>query len=174
MDPFAVLGLPRRYALDPSELDRRYRELQKALHPDRHVAGSSSQRRMALLKAVEVNEAYRTLKDDLRRAEALLAVHGGHPSESAEDPEFLMEVMELREGLSNAKAAHDSARVDALAADVALARDRALAKLLVVFDGMTQEAAPAELAKAAVLVGRLKYFRRFLDEVAAIREEALA
>ena len=35
VDPFATLGLPARYDLAPPEIEQRYRELQKALHPDR-------------------------------------------------------------------------------------------------------------------------------------------
>ena len=67
MDPFATLGLARRYDVDPRELETKYRDLQRALHPDRHVSGSPSERRMSLSRAVEVNEAYRLLRDDLAR-----------------------------------------------------------------------------------------------------------
>src|SRR5262249_27402541 len=74
MDPFATLGLPRRYEIDMQELETRYRELQKALHPDKHAGASASQRRLSLERAIQVNEAYRVLKDDLKRAEALVAL----------------------------------------------------------------------------------------------------
>src|SRR6187401_2849327 len=98
MDPFSTLGMPRRYEIDLRELESRYRELQRALHPDRHAGASASQRRMSMLKAVEVNDAYRALKDDLRRAEALLTAYGdgaGAAQDSRpEDPEFLMQMLE--------------------------------------------------------------------------------
>jgi molecular chaperone HscB len=173
MDPFGVLGLPRRYDIESAELEARYRELQRALHPDRHMGGSASERRLALLKATEVNEAYRTMKDDLRRGEALLVSYGGRAGEGAQDPEFLVEVMELREALSSAKAERNSVQIDALAEQVSRSRRQTQADLRATFEELAAGPAPAALAKAAALLGRLKYFARFLDEVAAIREEAL-
>ncbi|MDD9939271.1 MAG: Fe-S protein assembly co-chaperone HscB [Myxococcales bacterium] len=175
MDPFATLGLPRRYELDRGELEARYRELQKALHPDRHAGASASQRRMSLARAVEVNDAYRALKDDLRRAEALLSLYGGkaEPEGGAADPEFLMEVMELRESLGDAKAAGDLARVRQLADKVEAMRGAARTTLVERFGDGAADPEPVALAEASALVSRLKYFKRFLDEVSVIEEEAL-
>jgi len=176
MDPFATLGLPRRYEIDAQELEARYRELQKALHPDRHAGAGASARRLSLAKAVEVNEAYRTLKDELRRAEALLALHGERPGAKAEDPEFLMEMLELREALDDAKASHDLGRVEALATTVVRSQAEVRAQLVAVLDRAPEAAALSvtERARASALVGRLKYFARFVDEVSAIRDEALS
>jgi molecular chaperone HscB len=180
MDPFATLGLTARFELDPAELESRYRELQKALHPDKHAGAPASQRRMTLLKAVEVNEAYRTLRDDLKRAEALLVVHGaaalGREREAA-DPELLMEVMELREALGEAKARRDLAEVKQLAAKVNGLRAAARAELARGFAALPAPATaapPAQLQPLAASLSRLKYYQRFLDEVSAIEEEAEA
>ncbi len=174
IDPFATLGLARRYDLDPSEIEQRYRDLQKALHPDKHVAASASLRRIALGKAVEVNEAYRTLRDEQKRAEALLAVLGGAAAASGEreqaDPELLMEVMELREALSEAKAARDAALVRKLAGEVLAARTQVHAALAAAFAALPQPAAPSQLVPVAKLVSRLKYYQRFLDEVSTFEE----
>jgi molecular chaperone HscB len=175
MDPFSTLGFPRRYEIDMHKLETSYRELQKALHPDKHAGASASQRRMSLLRAVEVNEAYRVLKDDMRRAEALLLLHdGGKPREhGSEDPEFLMEVLELREALGEAKQAKDLARVRRMAADITERAVQARAALVQAFDAVPASPDAAELARVSGLIGRLKYFRRFLDEVNSIEEEAL-
>lgn len=175
MDPFATLGLPRRFDLDVAELEARYRELQRALHPDRHVSGSASQRRMSLSKAIEVNEAYRALKNELSRAEALAALLGpdaGAPAAVPEaDPEFLMEVMELREALGEAKAGRDLARVQALAETVQAKRNKARQALAAGFSAADSDA--AALAAVRETIGRLKYYQRFLDEVAVIEDECL-
>jgi molecular chaperone HscB len=175
MDPFATLGLPRRYELDRRELESRYRELQKALHPDKHAGASASERRMSLARAVEVNDAYRALKDDLRRAEALLALHGGQaPTDGgAADPEFLMQVMELREGLGDAKAGGDLERVRKLASEVEAMQREAREALVARFGDGASAPGEQDLQEAANLVSRLKYFKRFLDEVSVIEEEAL-
>jgi molecular chaperone HscB len=179
MDPFGVLGLPRRYDIDMHELETRYRELQKALHPDKHAGAGASQRRLSLQKAVAVNEAYRTLKDDLRRAEALLALFqagdAAHEPSSTQpqDAEFLMQVMELREALDDAKAAHDRARVQTLSEQVQQMRAVARAELVRAFEVLEAGTAQAPLEQAASLVGRLKFFDRFLEQVSAAEEEAL-
>jgi molecular chaperone HscB len=188
MDPFSTLGLPRRYEVDMPQLETSYRELQKALHPDKHAGASASQRRMSLVRAVEVNEAYRVLKDDLRRAEALLAVfantapalRGGASIDAAaareqgrEDPEFLMEVLELREALGDAKQAKDLARVRGMAVEIAERQAQARTALVNAFNELPVAPSAAELTRVSGLIGRLKYFRRFLDEVSAIEEEAL-
>jgi molecular chaperone HscB len=179
-DPFATLGLPRRYDIDLPQLEAHYRELQRALHPDRHVSAGPAQRRVSLAKAVEVNEAYRALKDELARGEALLALArgvAGGGERANEAPDFLMEMMELREELGEARAARDLARVQRLAADVAAHHDQTRAALSRAFDAAQavelEREREAQLGQAARLLGRLKYYRRFLDEVSAIEEESL-
>src|SRR5262245_30625561 len=120
-DPFEVLGLPARFDLDPKDLEARFRELSRVMHPDRFAQRPAAERGIALGKAVELNEAYRGLRDDLARAAALLRVRGLQVNEgpgTAADPEFLMEVMELREALAEARAGRDLSAARALAARV--------------------------------------------------------
>lgn len=177
MDPFATLGLAARYDLDPAELESHYRELQKALHPDKHAGAPASQRRMTLLKAVEVNEAYRTLRDDIKRAEALLVLHGGATlagQREAADPDLLMEVMELRETLSDAKSRRDASEIKRLAERVDGLRLAVRAELSAAFAALSGAPVPAQLARLQASVSRLKYYQRFLDEVSAIDDEAEA
>jgi molecular chaperone HscB len=178
MDPFATLGLPRRYDIDMQELETRYRELQRALHPDKHAGAGASERRLSLEKAVAVNEAYHALKDDLRRAEALLALFQAsdpahEPSATQpQDAEFLMQVMELREALDEAKEARDRAHVEALTEEVQGQRTAARAELARVFAALEAGTSQTRLAQAASLLGRLKFFERFLEQVSAAQEEA--
>lgn len=165
--PFAVLGLPVRFDLSRAELEARWKELSKAFHPDRHQQKSPAERRAALTRAVAVNEAYRRLKDELTRAQAILELRGETGGEAA-DPELLMEVMELREALSERKAEGDLPRIEALAAHVQESSARAHAQLGRALDE-TQDAQAAHVA-----LGRLRYFRRFLDEVELAREALTA
>lgn len=61
-----------------------------------------------------INKAYEILKEPLQRAHLLLEQHASSvPSEaeSLEDPEVLMEVMELREELEDASSEEEAARV---------------------------------------------------------------
>ena len=174
VDPFQVLGMPRRFALDRDELDRRYRELQRALHPDLFARAPAGERRLGLERAVRVNEAYRTLRDELARARELLALHGAEPSaERPSDPEFLAEIMELREELADARRAGDLEAVRRLAARAEARRRDTVARLEAGFDALGPAPATAPLAELGAQLSRLRFFRRLLDEAEAIEDEAL-
>jgi molecular chaperone HscB len=167
-DLFEVLGLPRSYRVDVQALEERHRELTRLLHPDRHAAAGAGARRLALEKTIAVNDAYRTLKDPLRRAVYLLEGHGVDLSESgahrqALPPAVLAEVLELREELEEARAARDAARIAALAARVRRDRAAALEELGRAFDA-------GDVAAATRQVSRIRYTDRFLDEVGAYED----
>jgi molecular chaperone HscB len=134
---------------------------------------------LTLRKAIEVNEAYRVLRDDQKRAEALLAALGGTLTDQTADPELLMEMMELRESLSEARADKDAAEVAKLSAAVAEHATTARKELAQVFQQLQDQQellAPSvsALERAQALLGRLRYYRRFQDEVAMFEDEALA
>ena len=108
---FALLDLPESYVLDAAELERRYREKSRNWHPDRFSRAPLSERAAVLQRATELNEAYRTLRSDGKRAEYLLKLYGvdlGDESKKpALDPGFLAEVLELREELADARVERD-------------------------------------------------------------------
>lgn len=107
-DYFALFGLRRAYRIDGAKLDQSYHELQARVHPDRHAHMPETERRLSMQWATQVNEAYRTLKKPLLRARYLLQLAGadsGHESNTAMPPEFLMEQMEWREAVAEARAA---------------------------------------------------------------------
>src|SRR5262245_42350635 len=118
VDPFQVFGVEPRYDLDLEVVAKTHRELSRALHPDRYVATPASERRAALEKAANVNEAWRIVRDPIRRAEALFALRGiavGETNEPKASPDFLMEMMEEREALADARQSGDVARARSLA-----------------------------------------------------------
>jgi molecular chaperone HscB len=170
VDPFETLGLPRSYVVDLAAIEKTHRELSRALHPDKFVSAGASERRDALGRAVEVNEAWRIVRDPIRRAEALLALAGVAVNEGAEpktDPEFLMEMLEQREALAEARQARDLARVHEMAKAIEL-RSRAVEQAL--GEGFASGQAASLVGK----LGELRFYRRFLDEVSAIEDELAA
>jgi molecular chaperone HscB len=174
MDPFATLGAPRRFDLDLAALEKTHRELSRALHPDKFASAGASERRNALEQAANVNEAWRVLRDPIRRAEALFHLEGievGETKEPQPSSAFLMEVMEEREALAEARAKKDLDRVRKLAAAVGERMKAAQQRLSAAFDGSSPSA--DELARLLPLLGEMRFYRRFLDEAAAIEEEAL-
>lgn len=176
-DPFQTLGLEPSYDLDLVEAERRHLELSKALHPDRYAGRPAAERRQALGRAIEVNDAWRKLRDPVTRAEALLGELGMAAEEGQEpkaDPELLMEMMELREDLASARRSRDEARLLALVARVEAREVRARSELSQSFR-LAFSRSPAERAALSELIlrklGELRYFRRFLDEANAIQDE---
>jgi molecular chaperone HscB len=167
-DPFSTLGVPARFTFAPGDLAQRHRDLSRALHPDRHVHSPPGERRMALERAVSVNDAFRALRDPLGRAQALLTLHGLSVQEGDRAPAaLLMEVMELREDLDAARA--KPARIAALRETVAA---RVAAEESVVARVFDREGAPdaGALAQARDAVVKLRYFKRFQEEADAMEE----
>lgn len=106
-DYFKLFDIPRAFDVDLNLLTMRYRDLQRAVHPDRFVRSTAQERRLAMEHASDVNQGYRTLKDPVERALHLLRLLGvdvDDPAGNALDPAFLMEQMELRESLGEIRA----------------------------------------------------------------------
>jgi molecular chaperone HscB len=166
MDPFATLGVEPRFDLDLGEVARRHRELSRTLHPDRFTGAPAAERRLALSRAIEVNDAFRLVKDPIRRAEALLVRAGvpvGETSEPKPSPDLLMDMMEKREELGDARRGKDLAAVHALG-EAMRAREEEVLRAM-------GRALSDEPRAALPYLGELRYIRRFLDEVSAIEEE---
>ncbi|OOF36269.1 Fe-S protein assembly co-chaperone HscB [Rodentibacter trehalosifermentans] len=103
LNPFEIFGLPVDFQLDSQALNARYLELQKALHPDNFVSASALEQRMAMQKSTEVNDALKTLKDPILRAEAIVALNLCEQQDieqkSTQDVAFLMQQLQWREEL---------------------------------------------------------------------------
>jgi len=172
VNPFETLGVEPRFDLDPQALAKRHRDLSGALHPDRYAGRPAAERRMALDRAITVNEAFRLLRDPVKRAEALLAAHDVTAGETAEpkaSPDLLMEMMEIREQLAEAKASKDLDAVGKLG-DRMRAREAAVTKSLA--DGFAAaDGKPETLQTLLPLLGELRYIRRFFEELDAIEEQ---
>jgi molecular chaperone HscB len=171
VDPFETLGVEPAFGLEVSVLEQRHRDLSRALHPDRHAASGAAERRMALGRAIEVNESFRILKDPVRRAEALLALRGvqsGEGKEPPASPALLMAVMERREALAEVRQTKNEAALSRLIAEVSSEAAQAEAALGREFASPSSNS--AEILKR---IGELRYYRRFLDEAGSIADDLL-
>jgi molecular chaperone HscB len=180
-NPFETLGLVPSFALDSAELEQRLRELNRALHPDRHTGKGSGERRQALNRSMDVNQAYRTLRDPAARAEALFELLGIHElaERTIADPVLLGEMLEQRELLDEAGRDKDHARLRALKEhmlDRQVQIEAALARAFEPLIAYAKNSDPratrgSEVDAAQRLFSELKYIRRFGEEVAAIEDE---
>ncbi|PWN47932.1 Co-chaperone Hsc20 [Violaceomyces palustris] len=93
------------WEVDAKELKRVWRLRMAVTHPDRMVGRSDKEQQIGAQQSALINRAYETLLNPLLRAQYLLDRHHAAPvseTDSLEDPELLMEVMELREALEDA------------------------------------------------------------------------
>jgi molecular chaperone HscB len=179
-DHFRVFGLPRKFDLDMADLERRYKEMTKVLHPDRFARADGRARRASLERSVQLNLAWSTLSEPVPRAEYLLSLQGIEVGESASskksgevdnratqpvDTALLIEVMDLREALAEARSRGDRAKVASLVADVQAHHDKEMAEVAAGF-----AAAKPDLAAIAARMVAARYYRRFLEEAEADRE----
>ena len=107
---FELFGLVPAYALDIGHLDRAYRDIQSNIHPDRYVNAGDAERRASMQMTTLVNEAYRMLKNPVQRGKYLLELSGvdaGFETNTTMPRDFLMQQMELREKLEEAKKSAD-------------------------------------------------------------------
>ena len=101
MNFFEIFSLPPAFSLDLTALESAYFKAQRQFHPDRFVGKSPEEKLAALQKSMDINQAYETLKNPLKRAQYLLFLQGiiiGTEKDTIKpSPNLLMEIMELRE-----------------------------------------------------------------------------
>jgi molecular chaperone HscB len=114
---FELFGLPMAFSLDAGKLDQAYRDIQGEIHPDKFAHAGEAEQRLAMQWATRVNEAYQTLRRPFDRANYLLLLQGIHAMDANNTSmpmDFLVQQMEWREQLEEAKAAQDAAVLDRL------------------------------------------------------------
>ncbi len=76
VDYFTFFGLPQKLNLDAGVLEREFYSLSRKLHPDIYSSHESQEQEWSLEQSSRLNDAYRTLKDPIRRTEYLLHLEG--------------------------------------------------------------------------------------------------
>jgi molecular chaperone HscB len=112
-DYYELVGIPRSLNLSLDALQQRYYELSRQLHPDRFMQKPEAERQRALDMSSALNDAYRTLKDPIKRAQYLLTLEGfdiGEQRSKDVPPELLEEVFDLNMALEEMREGDDSAR----------------------------------------------------------------
>ncbi|MBK7356418.1 Fe-S protein assembly co-chaperone HscB [Propionivibrio sp.] len=161
-DHFALLGLPRAFRLDTTLLDARYRALQAEVHPDRFANAGDAERRFSLQWSTRINEAYQTLKKPLPRARYLLLLANydvGAENNLAMPTDFLIEQMEWRETVADARAARDLHELERLHHRLKHDIGEIYDELAVTFDEQQ------DLVQSADRVRRLMFLEKLLFEI---------
>ena len=163
-DHFSLFGLPPRFELDTQALEQAWRAVAARVHPDRYATASPAERRVAMQWAARANEAYRQLRDPLLRARYLCEQAGVDlqtESNTAMDPAFLMQQMQWREMLDEAR--QDPAAFAALDAELQQARQEMRATLVTLLDTRR------DFAAAGIKVREWMFVEKLAQELAAAR-----
>ena len=73
--------------IDLAALEQEFHRLSRRLHPDRFARASESEKEWSLADTALLNDAYRTLKDPLRRTEYMLKLQGAEMGAASADEE---------------------------------------------------------------------------------------
>src|SRR5689334_16077699 len=76
VDYFSFFGLPLKLNLDVAALEKDFYFLSRKLHPDLNAQAGSREQEWALEQSSLLNDAYRTLKDPIKRTAYLLHLEG--------------------------------------------------------------------------------------------------
>ena len=90
-DYYSVFSLVPALDLDLGMLEHQFHKLSRKLHPDRFARASTNEKEWSLADTALLNDAYRTLKDPIRRTEYLLKLRGAeigeeHAGKDRRDP----------------------------------------------------------------------------------------
>jgi molecular chaperone HscB len=78
---FFVFGMAPHLEIELGALENEFHRLSRRLHPDRFARASENEKEWSLADTALLNDAYRTLKDPIRRTEYLLKLHGAEIGE---------------------------------------------------------------------------------------------
>ncbi|RLN29400.1 iron-sulfur cluster co-chaperone protein HscB, mitochondrial [Panicum miliaceum] len=157
VDYFQIFGLKREYDIKDNNLEGRYKDWQKKLHPDLVHSKSEKERGYAAEQSALVIDAYRTLSKPLSRALYLLKLEGIHVDEekTINDPELLMEMMEIREAVNDAS---DSQTLEKIQSQVK--------KKLETWSHSFQDAFDKkDFDRAVEATQRMRYYERAVEEI---------
>ena len=158
---FELFGLPASFTLDQGALDAAYRDVQGKVHPDRFVNATDAEKRVAMQWATRANEAYQTLKHPQKRAQYLCEQNGVDlqtESNTAMPMDFLMQQMEWREALGEARAEKDVTALEKLDAELKLENKARLQRI-------GQQLDAGDFQHAAQGVRALMFLEKFGEEV---------
>ena len=170
LDYYKFFGIERKLGLDPTDLQQRFYKLSRLLHPDRYMRRTNREQEYSLEATAILNDAYRTLRDPVARAEYLLKQNGfenDEPRSKNVDPDLLEEVFELNMALEELRSGDDSARPQ-----LEVARDKFTAMrsemdrdLQDLFEEYDSTQSVEVLQRIRVLLDRRRYIQNLVAEV---------
>ena len=157
-DYFSLFNLPQQFDIDIKMLESNYRAIQSASHPDRFVTCTSAEKLQSMQTATLANEAYLMLKNPANRAKYLLAQQGvdAIDEKNTQMPaDFLMQQMEWREAMEDAKAAKNMGDLEQLLVEMQLEAKTLQAELADLFDIKKDYPAATDATRKLIFIDKV-------------------
>ncbi|GIU31365.1 co-chaperone HscB [Shewanella schlegeliana] len=173
MNYFELFSLLPSYDVDTALLAERYRELQRAVHPDKFANASEQDKRLSVQRTAQINDGFQTLKNPIQRAEHLLALKGlelSHESTTLKDTQFLMQQMEWRESLEEIKHSDDP---DSEIAELYDSFEQYAKQITTDLKPLLVSEFEADHLQAAEQIRKLKFMAKLQDELTRVEDALL-
>ena len=160
---FEIFDLPAKLTLDVADLEQRYFRLSRLWHPDLFARKSDIERQRALDQTALINDAYRTLRNPVKRAGYVI---GAQENEVQKPPEELLEeVFELNMSLEELRSGDEDVRPQMEEQQqkfsaMLLNQDREMEALFSACDSGS-----AGTSELRALLNRRKYIQNLVNEV---------
>jgi molecular chaperone HscB len=151
---FELFDLAPRFTQERTAIDARWKDLQREAHPDKFAAQGGAAQRVAMQWSVRINEAYQRLKNPLKRAAYLCELNGAPvnaENNTAMPAAFLMQQMDWREALDDARTVADLLQ---LGAQVSSAKQAMLLNCAQLLDAQQDYARAVQEVRALMFVER--------------------
>ena len=160
---FTLFQLEPAFDIDAENLEQTYRALAARFHPDKFASASAFEQKQAVMMSSAINDAYRTLKNPIDRAAYLLKTLGidaDAPEHTSFAPDFLMQQMEWRETLMEARAESDLKTLENL-------NDKIRAEQEKLFCDLKQSFARQDYDTAAQQVRQGRFLDKLRNEISS-------
>lgn len=161
IDYFTLLGLWPKYDVDPADVRRKYLEISRGAHPDRHPGDDAS---LSLRISAQLNEAHRVLIDPVLRAEYLLEIHGGKAAadDRSVPQAVLQETLLLREEIAEAKTDGNEAVLQTCRVQIQQGYDATLEQVAELARKLPGDEALRQSLRT--MLNAMKYYQKLLAE----------
>lgn len=160
---FTLFHIPAQFSINNEQLENTYHQLAAHFHPDKTAAASAFEQKQAMMMSATINQAYQVLKNPIDRAAYLLEQHGiqaDAPEHTQFTAEFLMQQMQWREQLMDAKMEQDETALLALQNEIQAEQHTLLTQLEQAFAQQAHE-------QAANLVRQGRFLNKMQQEIQA-------
>ena len=165
MNYFELYGIPVSFIQERQQLKQKFYELSRKYHPDFFTQENDFEQGEALEISSQVNKAYKTFQNTAETIKYVLQLKGMLEEEEKYQlpPDFLMEMMELNEQLTDAKMEEDPAKLSELKRTIEKEEEEIYRPVKSIVEGYEEGKTTTEdLLKVKEYYFKKKYLNRIL------------